>query len=228
MSTQTRGRDSTSALGNIQDVGSQGAALTTAMAPDIGGTGSRNALTTFSGALTAITAYTSSAGHLYSFQNATATAAKLILVHRIRATFVPTVMTSSAQEFGFAIYQTTAHTAQPTGGAAVTMTSPAGKMRTSLPVSEAAIYYANSTSVLTAGTYTPKTQPLAQEMAWCLAAGATVQFPRVELDVDFKERPMVLAQNEGFLVANVILMANSLAGRLCIRTEWSDVPSYGQ
>lgn len=225
MSEQIRGQDGTSA-GTTLNVTSQGAGYVTSLGPDFGSVGGRYWCQTISGALTAIAAKTASAGHLLSFQNATATSTKLCLVHRIKVLFTPTVAATVAQQVGMGIYRTRPHTVQPTGGAAVTLTTPQLKERTSTAVPEAAIYYANSTGALTAGTYTLDTQSIWDERDWNLASGAAVPFPKINFELDFKDRPMVIAQNEGFLVTNSVLMANSLAGNLVVGIEWSEVPSF--
>lgn len=227
MSQQIRGQDGTSA-GTTMQVSSSGAAHTMRQGPDIGSVGSRNMTTTISGALTTIAAKTASAGHLYAFRNATSTATKLIALHRLKLRFRPTVAATVAQEIGFSVWRATAYTAQATGGADVTLTTPQAKLRVSLPVTEAAIHFANSTGALTAGTYTLDSLPILQQHDWNLASGAAVPFPLIDIDHDFGEQPLILAQNEGFIVANDILMANSLAGKLVVTAVWSDIPSYPQ
>lgn len=228
MSQQNRGRDTSSAQGPIADVSSSGELHVVEYSPDIGSTGGRFWAQTMSGALTAIAAKTSSAGHLWSFQNATATSTKLCLIHRVKLAFFPTVAATGAQQVGFALWKTTAHTVQPTSGAAVSAATPQLKQRTSLPAPEAAIYYANGTAALTAGTYTIDTQAVWDERDWNLASGAAVPFPVVKFELNFERRPIVRAQNEGLLITNSVLMANSLAGNLAVAVEWSEVPSYPQ
>jgi len=232
MSQQIRGQDSASAQGTIAKVGADGNQNVTLYAPDFGSGGGRNIITTVSGVLTAIAAKTSSAGHLWALQNATATSTKLTLIHRVRARFCVTVAPASShsQEIGFILSKTTAHTVQPTGGAAVSMLSPEAKKRTSNAAPETAIYYANSTGALTAGTYTINTAPIADERAFIYEAASTptVALGECVLDRDFGNSPLVLAQNEGLLIANAVLMANSIAGRLNIMVEWSEVSAYNQ
>lgn len=203
--------------------------------PDLGalggGIGGAYQACVTSGALTAITAYTSSAGHLAAFRNANT--AKVCIIERILARLQLVVGPSAAQEFGLLAVRTSAHTVQPAaGGAAVAVTTPAFKKRGGTayyPPPGAALYYANSTTVLTAGTYTPDTQPLAERRAWALAAAATVQLIDVTLDLDFTgRRPLVLGPDEGFLIGNSILMANSLAARLTLQVDWAEAASFPQ
>jgi len=193
--------------------------------PEIGTNGRFRTVTT-SGALTAIAALTSSAGHLWAFRNPESS--KLALIERIQISFQLTVLPSAAQEVGFALHQTTAHTAQPTGGADVSMTTPQVKLRTSHGVSTSSIHFANSTAALTAGTYTQKTLPVIRDSLWALVAGATIPIPKLTMDLDLRDNPLVLAQDEGLLLGNSILMANSVAGRLFVACQWREVSSYPQ
>ena len=229
MSQQIRGQDSASVAGTTAQVSSSGAVNTVTQGPDIGSVGSRNMVTTRSGVLATIAAVTASAGHLWALKNATATATKLILVHRLTVRFRPTVAATVAQQLGLCVFRATAFTTQHnTGGALVSFTTPQAKMRTSLPLTEATVYASDSTTAISGGTLTIDTLPLFEQRDWNLASGATVPFPLIDFTLDFKERPLVLAQNEGLVVANTVLFANSLAGPLNVTCEWSDVASYGQ
>lgn len=226
MSQQIRGQDGTSA-GTTMQVTSSGAANVVLQGPDIGSTGSRNMTTTVSGVLTAIAAKSASAGHLYAFRNATS-GTNRVLLHKLWVRFRPTVAATAAQEIGMSVWRATAYTAQATGGADVTLTTPQALLNTSLPVTAAAIHFANSTGALTAGTYTLDSQPLADFRDWNLASGAAVPFPLIDFTLDFGNQPLVMQKNEGFIVANAVAMQNSLAGHLNIQAVWSDVPSYPQ
>jgi hypothetical protein len=193
--------------------------------PDVGSFG-RYRVTTASAALTAIAALTSSAGHLWAFRNADSS--RIALIERLRINFQLTVLPSAAQEVGFAVHQTTAHTAQPTGGADVSMATPQVKMRTSHGIPASAIHFANSTGALTAGTYTQKTLPIIRDSLWAIVAGATIPIPKLTMDLDLRASPIVVAPDEGLLIGNSILMANSVAGRLMVECEWREVSSYPQ
>lgn len=224
MSVQLRAKTAANGLAEIE--ANTGAIRHVAHGPDIGANGRFRAVVV-SGSLVAVAAVTSSAGHLLGFRNPSTS--KLVLLEKIRLAFQTNVLPSTAQEFGFAVYKGTAFTALPTGGATITTTTPQLKMRTSHAVPNATLHYANSTSALTAGTYTLNTQPLAEEHDFALVAGAAVAKNKTILELTFGTvTPLVLAQDEGIIVANAILMANSLAGTLVSALEWREVDAYPQ
>lgn len=183
-------------------------------------------ITTVSGALTAITAYTTSAGHLLTFRNpavAAGTKQPLVFIDRVQLQFQVTVQPSAQQDIGFSVRRTTAHTVNAAvGGGAVTTTTPQGKLDVLGGVPAATIYYANSTTVLTAGTYTPDTLPLGESHAYTLVAGAANPKEAATLDIDLRGNALILGADEGLVVANVVLMANSLAGILTTTIEWRE------
>lgn len=227
MSVQVRGYTAIDGTRLIADV-DRGNALRVVRGygPGLGATGGRYRAVTISGALTAIAAVTASAGHLLGFRNPGTNA--LALVEKIKLKWTPTVLPSTAQEVGFAVYKCTACTASPTGGATVSNVTPQLKLRTSHSVPTCVIHYANGTAALTAGTQTLNTQPLGEVHDFHIIAGAAVVKNNVELALDFSTNPLVLALNEGFIVANAVLMANSLAGTLVCDIEWRECDTFGQ
>jgi hypothetical protein len=227
MSIQHRGG---SALGsNIAEVGVDGLSRVVTYGPDIGSLGGRFRVFTKSGALAAIAANNGTNGLLWALRNGSATSTKLVLIERIRAVAQVSVLPSAAQEFGINIFRTTAHTVNPAaGGAAVAVTTPQTKLRVSSVVPEAAIYFANSTTQLTAGTHTLDTLAMDEETGHALVAGADIPKNRVVLDLDLRTSPLVLAVNEGLVIGNAVLEANSLAYSLAVACQWREVPSYGQ
>lgn len=227
MAVQVRGGSSLGS--NINEVGVDGLVRGVNYGPDVGALGNRFRAATTSGAYAAIAAWNGTNGLLWALRNGTATATKLVLIERIKAVCLATVLPSVAQEFGISAFRTTAHTVQPAvGGAAVTLTTPQLKQRVSKVVPEAGIYFANSTTQLTVGTHTADTLPLEEATDFALAAGAAVPKNRVVLDLDMRDSPLVLAQNEGLLIVNTILQANSLATVLRVSAQWREVPDYGQ
>lgn len=225
MSVQIRG---SSSAANVAAIGADGNLQAVSLGPDIGSLGGRYRHLHQTGAITAIAAVTGSAGHLWTFRNASVESGRLCLIEKISARYVITVGATVAQETGLSLWRTTAHTVDPTSGTAATLTTPQTKLRVSHPVPQATIYGENTTGSLTAGTYTMDTVPLACETVWQLASGATVPIPQVVMDVDFTDSPLVLAADEGLIVANHILQANSLAAKLRVMVQWREVSSYGQ
>lgn len=227
MSNQIRGRDSASAAGNTAGVGVDGNVQITALGPDIS-TGGRFISYSKTTATTAIVALDGTNGILWACRFAPSSSTKLALVERVIIKATSTVGPSMAQETGVQIFRATGFTAIPTSGTALTLTTPNAKLRSSLSVPEMLITVENTTSELTAGTHTLDALPLAAKTEWHLAAGATVQMPVVELDLDLRHSPLVLAANEGLLAGPAVTQANSLAQVHRFTMIWREVLSYPQ
>ena len=226
MSNQQRG---TSTLGStIAEVNTDGSRRVAAYGPDIGASGGRFRSYSRTTASTAIAAIDGTNGILWACRFTTATTGKLALVERLIITATSTVGPTVAQETGVQAFRATTFTAIPTAGTALTLTTPNAKLRSSLAVPEMLITVENTTSELTAGTHTLDTLPLGAETAWHLAAGATVQMPTVKLDLDFRDSPLVLANNEGILAGPAVTQANSLAQVHRFTLVWREVLNYPQ
>lgn len=184
----------------------------------------RYRVVTRSGALTAIAAVTTTAGHLLSLRNPATSANPIrICIERVTCKLQLTVLPSVAQEFGISVFRTTSHTVNDSAaGAAVSLTTPQGKLKSASDAATAAIYFANGTAEVTGSTLTLDTLPMADERAWALVAGATIPINAATLDLDLRENPLDLGADEGIVVGNSVLMANSLAGRLVTAIEWSE------
>lgn len=228
MSQQQRGQDTASAAGYIQQIGSDGVArVSSGYGPDVG---SNNRFISYSKttASTAIAVIDGTNGILWACRFAPATSTKLALVERLIIQATSTVGPSVAQETGVQVFRATAFTAIPTSGTALTMTTPQTKLRVSKAVPEMLITVENTTSELTAGTHTLDSLPLHAVTEWHLAAGATVQMPKVVLDLDLRHSPLVIAANEGLLAGPAITQANSLAQVHRFTMIWREVDSFGQ
>lgn len=230
MSNQVRGRDASGSAGPIADVGYGGEQSVTLMGPALGATGGRYRHVATTGATTAIAALSNAGtnGIHWACRFAPASSTKLCLVEKIFAQYTSTVGPSTAQQTGVVLFRASAFTAIPTSGTAATLTTPQTKLRTSEAVPELLISAEDTTSEMTAGTHTLDTVPLAALTRWHLAAGATVQMPNVDLDLDFTASPLVLAANEGLLLGPAVTQANSLAQVCRVMIQWREVLAYGQ
>lgn len=184
-------------------------------------------VTTVSGALTAVAAHTASAGHLLTFRNpavAAGTKQPIVFIDRVQLKFQVSVMPAATQQLiGMCVYRTTAHTVNAAaGGAAVTTTTPQTKLDVAGGVPTSAIYYANSTTALTAGTYTIDSLMLGGAHDFVLVAGAANVKNAVEVDVDLRGNALTLGGDEGFIVSNHVAMADSLAGYLTVTIDWRE------
>lgn len=193
--------------------------------PDVGSNGIYRVVAT-SGALTAVAAKTASAGHCFAFR--WDSSSKLCLIESLSVRANVTTSPSSAQEFGFAAFMARSYTANSSGGTALTMTTNNAKLRASYATSQVAEIRIGTTDAFTAGTYTLDAQPFLEMRQHELVAAATVQKTNLQEFFDGSKSPIVLAQNEGFVITNSVLMANSLAVRLVVSVQWREVDSYAQ
>ncbi len=157
-----------------------------------------------SGLVTTIAAGTSSAGHVYALRNPSAS--KLLYIAAIRLQFIPTVAFGAAQAVSLAAYKLTGYSAAHTGATAIT---PAKRVTSEADASVATARIAD-TGALTAGTHTIAGQPL-------FRAGAHGTLP--SFDALWKpedDHVEVLAQNEGILIRNEILMGASGVGIIVV------------
>lgn len=176
--------------------------------------------------------------NLYSFRNTSATL--LAVIHRVRVQVAATLAFTAAFndlscKMVVARGYTVGHT---TNGVAATLTGNNAKMRTSMPTTAAAIHILNTSNAgLTGGTAVPDTDP----MGWSLigkpnvvnAAAATEYLGLQSLvtldyepDMGDGAHPLVLAQNEGFLIQNGLVWPAAGTGVVTVRVAWSEVAVF--
>ncbi len=120
------------------------------------------------------------------------------------------------------------------GGTTLTLTGNNAKLRTSM-ASSLAVINVSTTAALTAAT-TLDTQPFCQSLRKGnrvnpAAATEEVVMPQTDgmefsPDADRGEHPLVLAQNEGFVIANRTVWPAAGTGILLIEVSWVEVASY--
>jgi hypothetical protein len=174
------------------------------------------------GEATGIVATPAAAAEIFQFRNSHAS--NLVIVERVVVAMVNAAAVTAAQEFGFDIIRSTGWSAQGTGGTALD-TRP--KRRTSLTNSSMAAgdIRIASTAALGAGTKTFDTLRIASGPGPSTnaigAAGPIAYFP----EDDVRYPAMVLANNEGFSVRNLVTYATGSA-RFHVRVFWREVTSY--
>jgi hypothetical protein len=177
-----------------------------------------------SGGLTTVAAGTASAGTVYSFRYAPGTDT-VCVVKRVSLNWVQTTAFGAAQQMGFALYAARSFSGADSGGTAATLTGNNNKMRTSLATSGVSNVNIGSTGALTAGTRTLDAQPLSQINFW--VAGVGTQLATTEMmTYDINDYPLVLANQEGFVILNQVLMGASGVGTLVVNVEWFEANSY--
>lgn len=193
-------------------------------------------MTVSSGAVTTIAARTATAGHLFSFRWGDTTGFHAY-VRSVTARFILTTAYGTAQETGCDLIMARSYTASHTGGTAIdvggTVTN-TGKLLTHQPTSLLTSARVASTAELTAGTQTLDANALATLSDWSAAIGATVPLaasgsgsrPGVLYDGLGDKAPLVLAQDEGFVIRNLILMGATGVGRWEFTVAWDEGKPY--
>ena len=175
-----------------------------------------------SGAVTTATA----TGALFSFRNLSGNP---IIVRRIGVGFVCTAGFTAGQELAFGLKVARAFTASDSGGTAIAITGNNTKMRTALALPTSVDCRIATTGALTAGTKTLDTNDLATVGAFAATTTTgTVLAPALNnlLSHDTGDYPLVLAQNEGFNIQNLILMGAGGVGTFYANIEFAEAAAY--
>ena len=177
-----------------------------------------NAIGATSGAMTGVAAN----GPVFSFRN---TGTNLILIHRLQVGFVTTTAFTTAQALSYAVFRATGFTVSDSGGTAL-YTAGQNKYRTSFTnISSAPDIRIGSTGAVTAGTRTLDTVSLGIAGGSSTAVGTSLQ-PTGLITHDAGDYPVVLAQNEGIVMTNLIAMGAAGVINLHVNIEYSENTSY--
>lgn len=171
-----------------------------------------------SGALTGVAA----AGPVFSFRN---TGANLILVRRVTIGFVTTTAFTTAQGLDYQIFRANSFTASDSGGTALFVAGQNKHRNSFTNVTSAPDIRISSTAALTAGTRTLETAGMGIAGGSSTAVGTSMAITDM-LEQDSGDYPLVLAQNEGFIIANGIAMGAAGVIRLQVSVEYAETASY--
>jgi len=177
-----------------------------------------------SGLLTTIAAGSATAGHVFAAR--WGHASKLAMIHYFAMRWRTIAGFTAAQEMALDAFRLTGYTASHSSGTPITLTSPNLKKRISDPATQFTDLRIGAAAALTAGTHTLDTEPFLSDAFAELAAAATVHKGRFDAIFDgtnTQDHPLVLAQNEGIIVRNKILMGAGGTGRLIVEMVWSEL-----
>jgi len=171
-----------------------------------------------SGALTGVAAN----GPVFSFRN---TGSNLILVRRLSIRFVTTTAFTAAQGLDYQLLRANSFTASDTGGTAL-YTAGQNKHRNSFTnITSAPDIRISSTGALTAGTRTLETAGMGIAGGSSTGVGTSMLTEDL-LGYDSGDYPLVLAQNEGFVITNGIAMGAAGVIRLQVSVEYAETAAY--
>ncbi len=161
---------------------------------------------------------------LFSFRNISANP---VVVRRAGIGFVTTVPFTAAQMVGFGLLAARNFTASDTGGTAIAFTGNNGKHRTALGTPTSLDCRISTTAALGAGTRTVDANSLAMQAGWSGAAGVSIA-PALNnlLAHDTGDYPIVLAQNEGLLIANLTAMGAAGVGVAYVALEFAEASAF--
>lgn len=171
-----------------------------------------------SGLLTGVAA----AGPVFSFRN---TGSNLLIIRRVQVGFITTTAFTAAQGLAYQLLRASSFTVSDSGGTAL-YTAGQNKSRTSFTnISSAPDIRISTTAALTAGTRTLETVSLG--IASGSSTGVGTSMPQTTLlEQDAGDYPLVLAQNEGFVITNVVAMGAAGVINLHVNIEFAEATAY--
>lgn len=187
------------------------------------------------GAVTTIAARTATAGQLLNFRNPSSTTT--LFVKYVGARFTLTTAYTTAQETGCDLIVGRTFTVNGTNGTAVDVGSTVADTGNLLAAQSTSVITAGCVRVATAaeitnGTHTLDANPIGLVSGWSGAIGDQVPLASAQSQAPFAalydarvsrhEAPIVLAQNEGLIVRNLILMGAVGVGRWDFCVEWDE------
>lgn len=175
------------------------------------------------GAMTVIAA----AGPVFSFRYAPGLG-QVCVVKRITITSTVTTGFTAGQQIGYGLYYARNFLTSDSGGTAIgPFQNSNQKNRTSLTSSGVTDCRISTTGVLTAGSRTLDTQAISLAHAYAPTATAGTIISNTNLiTYTFNDYPLVLQNNEGFVIANQILQGSGGLITLVVNVEWFETDAY--
>ena len=157
----------------------------------------------------------------------------LCLINNVTISATVTTGFTAQQELEYALFVARGFTVSDAAGTQVIMSGNNQKLRTSMNTSLIASggdMRISSTVALTAGTRTLDSQPLNANSFMAIAATASSAISNVNIPLFDRypgEYPIVLANNEGIVVNNLLAMGAAGVVRLVVSVSWTEVATYG-
>lgn len=208
------------ATSNLQEVDAQLAARVSVSPPAItAANGGRYRFVGRSGLITTIAAFTATAGHVGAFRWGSTT--KTAVIDSIAMSAAMVTDFGTLQQLAFTVRMARSYTASHSSGTAGTLSGNNCKLRTTYATTGLTDARVSATAALTAGTHTIDTQPImVLDLAEPGSAQAIQRGNRVERS--FVNGPIVLAQDEGLVFANEILMGATGTAIFSFEVEWRE------
>jgi hypothetical protein len=173
-----------------------------------------------SGALTAAAA----GGAVFSLRNLSS---NLLLIRRVGVGFITTTAFTTPQMVQYGLMVARNFTVSDSGGTAISLISNNTKYRTTLALPTSIDCRIATTAALTAGTKTLDTNTLAVQGGFSGAVGVTLAPAQDNLLQHTPgDYPLVLGQNEGINIQNLLLMGAAGVGSFFVNLEFAEVASF--
>lgn len=171
-----------------------------------------------SGALTGVAAN----GPVFSFRN---TGSNLVIMRRVTLGFVTTTAFTAAQGLSYALLRANSFTASDSGQTSLFVAG-ANKHRNGFTnITSAPDIRISNTAAITAGTRTLETVALGVVAGGSNGLG-TGLVPTTLLEQDAGDYPLILAQNEGVVITNLIAMGAAGVIQLNVSIEYAEAAAY--
>lgn len=180
-------------------------------------------LSAATGAITTLAAN----GPIFSFRWAPGTG-QVCVIKRVAIGFNATTGFTTGQAMGFGMYFARSFTASDTVGTAITpILGNSNKNRSTQMTSMVTDARISAAAVLTAGTRTLDSQALGLTQFYAPTTTAGTLLASTNLvSYNLDDYPLVLQNNEGFVITNQILMGAAGVGTAYINVEWFEANSY--
>jgi hypothetical protein len=158
---------------------------------------------------------------------------KVAVIRRVLVNFVQTVGWTAAAAQPIGLYVARSWSTNDSGGTPVTVAGNSQKMRTT---SDPSLFAAPSevrvstTATLTAGTRTLDTNPIGVGViAASQVAAASANYPQQAIilhDANAGDHPIVLDNNEGIVINNMVVWPAAANGVMSFTVEWFETTAY--
>lgn len=149
----------------------------------------------------------------------------LLVVRRLQVGFVTTTAFTAAQALAYRLFVARAFTTSDSGGNVITLTGNNGKHRTSLGTPGTLDMRIAAAGALGAGIRTLDTNAIAIAGGTSSAVGASMPITNL-VATEALSHQLVLAPNEGLVLANVIAMGAGGVINLYVNIEFAEVTTY--
>ena len=169
-----------------------------------------------------LTAGLAAGSNFYSFRNG---GSNLALVREVTLTFSDVTTAFAVGSAIFNMFVARSFSASDTGGTAGVLTGNNSKLRSSFGTTTISDIRISNTGILTAGTRTLDTDPMASIVVGITATASAIFIPpgTVLWKPEPGQHPLVLAPNEGFVIQGTVPATGTWS--FGVRTTWDETPT---